>query len=465
MAELEAILHELERGDVDLDRLAGQVRRAAELVRFCRGRLDDARTEVTRIVADLDAEPDLRPRRPRRRRDAPPPSCRAEIRRRRRRRRGPATRGARRRDRAVGRGRPRPGRSRSRRSVDSCSAAASACVRPSATGPTSAPAATRPTGATVDAGAAFELLHAFALMHDDVMDGSDTRRGTPTIHVEFTDQHARRRVAWRGPTVRRGRRHPRRRPGRRLRRPPARRHTARRPPGVGRAEDRAQHRPVPRRARHRTGRHRSRHAPAASPATSPASTRSSGRCTSAPRWPAGSTSCAPPLSAYGDPLGEAFQLRDDVLGSFGDERGHRQAGRRRPPRGQADPDAGHRRRPGRRATGTPTALLDRVGAPDLTVDEVATLQALLEQHRSPPGDRGRPSGPSPTRRSRPSTWRRSRDEARDAPSSRSPTTWPPASADRVQPEPSRSSAEAVCDRPGHPAHIPRPASTSRRSSE
>src|SRR5207342_2779256 len=47
MAELDAILHELERGDVDLDRLAGQVRRAAELVRFCRGRLDDTRTEVT----------------------------------------------------------------------------------------------------------------------------------------------------------------------------------------------------------------------------------------------------------------------------------------------------------------------------------------------------------------------------------------------------------------------------------
>jgi geranylgeranyl diphosphate synthase type I len=28
---------------------------------------------------------------------------------------------------------------------------------------------------------------------------------------------------------------------------------------------------------------------------------------------------AAPLSAYGDPLGEAFQLRDDLLGAFGDE--------------------------------------------------------------------------------------------------------------------------------------------------
>jgi exodeoxyribonuclease VII small subunit len=60
MAELETILHELERGDVDLDRLSDQVRRAADLVRLCRGRLDDTRTEVTRIVADLDGEADPR---------------------------------------------------------------------------------------------------------------------------------------------------------------------------------------------------------------------------------------------------------------------------------------------------------------------------------------------------------------------------------------------------------------------
>ncbi len=60
MAELDGILHELERGDVDLDRLAAQVRRAADLVRFCRGRLDDTRTEVTRIVTDLDAVLDPR---------------------------------------------------------------------------------------------------------------------------------------------------------------------------------------------------------------------------------------------------------------------------------------------------------------------------------------------------------------------------------------------------------------------
>ncbi len=42
------------------------------------------------------------------------------------------------------------------------------------------------------------------------------------------------------------------------------------------------------------------------------------------------------LSAYGLALGEAFQLRDDVLGVFGDPVGDGQAGRRRPARGQAD---------------------------------------------------------------------------------------------------------------------------------
>jgi geranylgeranyl diphosphate synthase, type I len=42
---------------------------------------------------------------------------------------------------------------------------------------------------SIDAGAAFELLHAFALFHDDVMDGSATRRGERTTHLAFADQH------------------------------------------------------------------------------------------------------------------------------------------------------------------------------------------------------------------------------------------------------------------------------------
>lgn len=42
----------------------------------------------------------------------------------------------------------------------------------------------------VDAGAAFELMHAFALFHDDVMDGAATRRGQPTTHAVAAEQHA-----------------------------------------------------------------------------------------------------------------------------------------------------------------------------------------------------------------------------------------------------------------------------------
>jgi isopentenyl-diphosphate delta-isomerase type 1 len=38
-------------------------------------------------------------------------------------------------------------------------------------------------------GAAVELLHTFALVHDDVMDRSDTRRGAPTAHVTLAGHH------------------------------------------------------------------------------------------------------------------------------------------------------------------------------------------------------------------------------------------------------------------------------------
>ena len=54
-----------------------------------------------------------------------------------------------------------------------------------------------PSGAgAIDAGCALELLHAFALVHDDVMDGSPTRRGSPTVWARFIDRHRANR--WNG---------------------------------------------------------------------------------------------------------------------------------------------------------------------------------------------------------------------------------------------------------------------------
>lgn len=51
-------------------------------------------------------------------------------------------------------------------------------------------------------GAALELFQAAALFHDDVMDDSDTRRGRPAAHRVFASRHAE--AAWSGPSVRFG---------------------------------------------------------------------------------------------------------------------------------------------------------------------------------------------------------------------------------------------------------------------
>ncbi len=50
--------------------------------------------------------------------------------------------------------------------------------------------------AVLRACAALELLHASALIHDDIIDASPTRRGFPAAHKTFADQH--RRQCWLG---------------------------------------------------------------------------------------------------------------------------------------------------------------------------------------------------------------------------------------------------------------------------
>ena len=225
----------------------------------------------------------------------------------------------------------------------------------------------------VDAGAGFELLHAFALVHDDVMDGSDRRRGAETAHRVFEARHELGR--WRGEARRFGE-------------------------GVailvgdlafvyadllmadapreardiydelrvelnigqyldvlGTARGRVDLVTARRIASYKSGRYtveRPLHVGAAL----------AGRF----------GDLEEPLSAYGDPLGEAFQLRDDVLGAFGDA-------------DATGKPVGDDLREGKptpilavaleRATGAAVALLDRVGDPTLSDSDVAALQEVI----------------------------------------------------------------------------------------
>ena len=53
LAELDTILRELEASDVDVDRLADRVTRAAVLISFCRDRIGGARLQIDSVVAGL----------------------------------------------------------------------------------------------------------------------------------------------------------------------------------------------------------------------------------------------------------------------------------------------------------------------------------------------------------------------------------------------------------------------------
>src|SRR5690606_1588627 len=83
----------------------------------------------------------------------------------------------------------------------------------------------------------------------------------------------------------------------------------------------------------------------------------------------------PVLSAYGRPLGEAFQLRDDLLGVYGEE-------------AITGKPVGDDLREGKptpllaiateRADSAQREVLARVGSPDLTPAEVEAIQAVFD---------------------------------------------------------------------------------------
>jgi exodeoxyribonuclease VII small subunit len=56
LAELESILSAIEEEQVDVDELAVKVKRSAELIRLCRGRIEAATIEVATIVSEMQPE-------------------------------------------------------------------------------------------------------------------------------------------------------------------------------------------------------------------------------------------------------------------------------------------------------------------------------------------------------------------------------------------------------------------------
>ena len=54
MDELEGILQRIEGEEIDVDRLAEELRRAAVLLDLCRGKIRKAEVEVTQIVQTLE---------------------------------------------------------------------------------------------------------------------------------------------------------------------------------------------------------------------------------------------------------------------------------------------------------------------------------------------------------------------------------------------------------------------------
>jgi geranylgeranyl diphosphate synthase type I len=226
----------------------------------------------------------------------------------------------------------------------------------------------------VDAGAALELLHAFALFHDDVMDGSATRRGQPTVHTVHEERHGGK---WAGEPRRYGE-------------------------GVAilvgdltfvyadqlmrGASAAAWEIWNELRVELNIGQYLdivgSAHRERRWAKAEQISRYKSGKYTIERPLHMGAMMATPeraaellgPLSAYGLPLGDAFQMRDDVLGVYGDTA----------VTGKPVADDLREGKPTplmalacAAASDAQAALLDRVGAPDLSDAEVADIQQVI----------------------------------------------------------------------------------------
>ncbi len=225
----------------------------------------------------------------------------------------------------------------------------------------------------IDVGAALELLHTFALVHDDVMDNADRRRGRASIHAEAIVAH--RESGWRGEERRFGE-------------------------GVailvgdfafvyadmlvGALDSVARSIYDELRVELCVGQYLDLAATASGARDSAQARRiewyKSGKYTVERPLHLGAAlagraaELAAPLSAFGLPLGEAFQMRDDLLSVFGD------------PEITGKP-VGDDLREGKltplvaataaRADTAGRALLERIGAPDITREEIGAIQQTM----------------------------------------------------------------------------------------
>ncbi len=219
---------------------------------------------------------------------------------------------------------------------------------------------------------AVELLHAFALTHDDVMDGSGLRRGEPTVWARFSERH--REASWRGDA---------RRFGEAaailvgdIAMVLADRQLLDSPEAARRVWDEL-------RSELNMGQYLDVRGSATGDGSAELARRivrnkTAGYTVVRPLQLgaalAGRADLAAALAAHGMPLGSAFQLRDDMLGAFGDE-------------ARTGKPVGDDLREGKatvllaearaRASAAQLGVLDRVGRPGITDEDVAAVQQVM----------------------------------------------------------------------------------------
>ncbi len=54
IAEIESIVEKIENNELDIDELASNVKRVAELIKFCKAKLKSTEEEVEQILKDFD---------------------------------------------------------------------------------------------------------------------------------------------------------------------------------------------------------------------------------------------------------------------------------------------------------------------------------------------------------------------------------------------------------------------------